>query len=221
MTEFVGRTGGMRLYSYPESSRNTTVPFARNFAFATSDLAGTPIETAGTFIVWSAMAAGAPSWNNITTYALGDRVIFTGTLKTYKSLQNGNLNNQPDISPLFWEENTEVPITPKSTGIVRISGVVVVKSSSVGQEAVTLQVFVNGVMLEVPFAEIASVDPTDTPPGFGAVAIPFLTQSSFGALAIGTTALVQIKLFATDDDVLFISAESTTIELQEVVEASG
>jgi hypothetical protein len=221
MTEFVGRTGALRLYSYPETRRNTTVPFARNFAFATSDLAGTPIETAGTFIPWSAMEAGAPSWSPATTYAIGDRVVFSGTLKTYKSLQNGNLNNQPDVSPLFWEENTEVPITPRSTAIVKISGVVTVKNSSVDQEAVTLQVFVDGVQVAVPFAEVSSIDPTDTPPGFGGLAIPFLTQAEAGSLAVGVTSVVQIKLFATADDVLFIAAESTTIEIEEIVPATA
>ncbi len=219
MTEFVGRTGAHRNYSYPETRRNTTTPFARNFAFGPGDVAGQPIETSGTFIVWTAIEANVQSWNNTTTYALGDVVTFG--LKSYKSLQNGNLNNQPDTSPLFWAENTEVPITPRSTGLIKISGVVCVKSSSVGQEAVTLQVFANGVALDVPFAEICSIDPTDTPPGFGALAIPFMTLMTLANAPIGVTNQIQIKLFATADDVLFIASESSTIFLEEIPEATG
>lgn len=42
-----------------------------------------------------------PAWDNATTYEEGDKVDYTGTL--YKSLTDGNLNNQPDVSPSEWE----------------------------------------------------------------------------------------------------------------------
>ncbi len=45
-----------------------------------------------------------PAWNNATTYADGARVILTSTHRIYESLQNGNTNNPPATSPLYWSE---------------------------------------------------------------------------------------------------------------------
>ncbi|HEX4918042.1 MAG TPA: hypothetical protein VFV43_09120 [Limnobacter sp.] len=41
-----------------------------------------------------------PAWNSATTYATGAMVIYNHRI--YESLQNSNLNNQPDVSPAFW-----------------------------------------------------------------------------------------------------------------------
>lgn len=40
------------------------------------------------------------TWSSATTYALNDAILFNGT--SYISIQASNLNNQPDVSPTFW-----------------------------------------------------------------------------------------------------------------------
>jgi baseplate J-like protein len=40
-------------------------------------------------------------WSNATTYGVGDMIRYSG--QNYLSLQAGNLNNQPDIQPTFWQ----------------------------------------------------------------------------------------------------------------------
>lgn len=46
-----------------------------------------------------------PDWDSGTTYALDDLVTYSGA--TYKSLQAGNLNKQPDSEPTWWVEAPE------------------------------------------------------------------------------------------------------------------
>ncbi len=46
----------------------------------------------------------APAYDSGTTYALDDYVTADGV--TYRSIQAANLNNDPDISPLWWEADT-------------------------------------------------------------------------------------------------------------------
>jgi hypothetical protein len=48
-------------------------------------------------------------WDSGNTYAENDLVSYNGML--FRSLQGGNTNNQPDISPLWWQSIT-VPIPP-------------------------------------------------------------------------------------------------------------
>jgi hypothetical protein len=43
----------------------------------------------------------ATAYSGATTYAIGNRVLFDG--RNYTSLQNSNLNNQPDTSPTYWQ----------------------------------------------------------------------------------------------------------------------
>jgi hypothetical protein len=58
MTEFVGRTGALRVYSYPETSRAGKLSsLARNFA--TGPKINTGVASAGTQIPWNAIDAGA------------------------------------------------------------------------------------------------------------------------------------------------------------------
>ncbi len=40
------------------------------------------------------------AWDPTVTYALDDGVTYSGV--TYESLQNGNLNHEPDTSPTWW-----------------------------------------------------------------------------------------------------------------------
>jgi len=176
MSEFVGRTGALRVYSYPENRlQGSSASFARNFA--SGPAGATDIPVAGILVPWSSPDAGTPG--------------------------------------------TDVPITPRSTGLVLITGVITVKSTSGNQETVTLEVLVNGVPLAVPFVENLTIEPG------GVIAIPILTETNShingGPLPLGTTADVSIFLSASVDDpvVLQVSTESSTLELQEVPVATG
>jgi len=180
MTEFVGRTGSHRVYSYPEARRNTTVPFARNFAAGPSSSGGSdqPILV---------QDVGTPS-NNAVLWSL----LEVGT------------------SP-----NINVPITPKSSGIVRISGVLTVLNSDASPHTVWVVIVVDGVAVPDPFNEVFTVAGGE---GTYAV-IPFLTETS--PLAIGVTSTVEILVIADTNDVLTLTRASATLDLQEVVPATG
>jgi hypothetical protein len=60
MTEFVGRTGSHRVYSYPETRRssNPLTAFARNYA--TGSKTGIVIGAGGSNVTWNAVDAGVP-----------------------------------------------------------------------------------------------------------------------------------------------------------------
>lgn len=116
-----------------------------------------------------------------------------------------------------------VPITPKSTGIIRIQGVVVVKSNALTPVELQVLVKVNGGTLLVPLFEVVSCAPNvlGPPPPGGFTAIPFLTETPFGApLPIGVAANVEIALSANDVG-LFLIVGSSTLDVQEVQAATG
>lgn len=61
MTEFVGRTGSNRVYSYPETRRSGSDPllaFARNYATGTKG--GIEVGALGLEIPWNSVDAGLP-----------------------------------------------------------------------------------------------------------------------------------------------------------------
>ena len=60
---------------------------------------GWPLDNIGG--VGSVSAFGA--WSSIVTYSTGDLVTGSNGVR-YESLSNGNLNNDPTISPAFWKE---------------------------------------------------------------------------------------------------------------------
>jgi hypothetical protein len=57
--------------------------------------------------------ACANTWSAATTYNVGDRVFFNGTL--YASAQSSNTGHQPDTSPTFWQVVSQ-PIIPPGVG---------------------------------------------------------------------------------------------------------
>lgn len=60
----------------------------------------------------------APTWSSATTYTTGQIVSYTPTgvsKKIYVSLQNANLNNQPDSSPAFWSQIFDNAYAPYMT----------------------------------------------------------------------------------------------------------
>jgi hypothetical protein len=175
MSEFVGRTGSNRVYSYPETPRGASAlsALARNFAFGPDT--STDIDTAPTPVPWAGMDVGAPGIN--------------------------------------------VPITPRATGIIRISGVLNIKSASGIQEAISLVVIVDSVEMPVPFFERPTFE------AGARVAIPFLTElnaATFGApLTVGVTSNVVIAVTASNPDVLSLPLNSSTMDVQEVPVATG
>jgi hypothetical protein len=172
MTEFVGRTGSLRLYSYPERRRSGAELFARNFAAGPEF--PTPVAIAtdpGTQVPWAVIESGAPAGVN-------------------------------------------VPITPRSSGIIRITGVVVVKSSSEIVEIVNLEVEINGTAISIPQFEAQSI----LDGGFAT--IPFVTENT-SFLPIGVVANVSVRVTASSDDVLQLRPASSTIDVQEVPAATG
>jgi hypothetical protein len=170
MSEFVGRTGSLRVYSYPETRRvaATPTPFARNFATGPKNDAS--------------IADGIQiTWNLIDS---------TGT------------------------SGTDVPITPQSTGVVLISGVVSAKNTSGGPvSGIVVVVQVNGVNLPIPvfqgFAPLLDVGDT------GEVSIPFLAETN---IPVGTTRNIQIFVTGAGGTLI---GESSSINVQEVAVATG
>lgn len=174
MTEFVGRTGARRVYSYPERPRGSELALlARNFAAGPSS--ATDIDIAPTPIPWNIVDVGGAG--------------------------------------------TTVPITPRSSGIILISGVISIKSTSGIQESVLVQVVVNGLPLLVPFLQ----NPTIEANGF--ISIPFLTElnlATFGSLLpVGVAAAVSILVTAANADTLQLAVDSSSMTIQEVRPATG
>ena len=66
------------------------------------------LATLNTLSSWNgvtAVTSGAVAWNSGTSYSLDKNILYAGQI--YRSLQNGNLNKQPDIFPAFWELNSQ------------------------------------------------------------------------------------------------------------------
>jgi hypothetical protein len=94
MSEFVGRTGANRVYSYPEGPRGAAVPpqlFARNFASA-PDTQTTVDEDPGSQIIWNSMDVGtAPSTDVPITPAV------TGILLVSAVICLKNISSDPQV----------------------------------------------------------------------------------------------------------------------------
>jgi hypothetical protein len=114
-----------------------------------------------------------------------------------------------------------VPITPKTTGVIHVTGVITVASTDL--TLVQLFVEVSGVDAPVPAAEAMTVAasavvaiPFDVILGAGANGAPIATP-----LVIGATVPVQIRLAQTVGAGANIVALSSTISIQEVVPVTG
>lgn len=178
MSEFVGRTGSRRVYSYPTPRFTGLVgPFARNFAAGPDNDGGDQ-----PLVVFDA----SNPQNNAIEWAL---------------LESGT-------SP-----NADVPITPRSSGIIRISGVLTVSNSDAAAHTVQVLVVVNGVAVPAPGAETVTV------PATGVVAVPFLTETI--PLPLGMAATIEILAVASADGYLSAVLDSSTLDIQEVAPATG
>ncbi len=108
-----------------------------------------------------------------------------------------------------------VPITPKSTGIVHVTGVITV--SSVDGATVELSVRNPDAIYPVPAAEVVTIPSADS------VAIPFDVILGAGAngpaLAIGVPISIRVQLDAGPE--ITVAATSSTISIREVTPVTG
>lgn len=201
----IGRSRAQHVY--PVSRTATTVPYARNYARTPkADFALTDVETP---IPWDRIEGGAPLWDVGVTYSTGDIVSSIGF--TWISLVDNNTGNDPFFSPGDWARNTVVPITPRSTGVVVIHGVLALENVSGAPDTVEGTVFVNGAPLLLSISE-------DLPSGETAM-VPFLVESNL--LAVGVRAFVQVALSVTLDGSVVLVQDSSSIEVREMQAATG
>ncbi len=169
MSEFVGRTGSQRVYSYPETRRSGDVlsAFARNFATGPKVTTGLSGDT---LILWNAIDS------------------FTAT------------------------PSTDVNITPRSTGILLITGVVSIQNGGGGPvSSVVIEVQIDGVPLPVPaFIGLAPIAAGES------ISLPFMAEAQ--GVSIGVTAHVQILVNGDGADII---GEGSTLSVQEVSAATG
>lgn len=169
MTEFVGRTGSRRLYSYPDTPRGlNAASFARNAAIG-PDTDPVDISDAGTQVPWAFIESGAPAGVNI-------------------------------------------PITPRATGRVLISGVLSIANTAEGALDVQVQIQVDGSTITFPLLEKTTIPAG----GFGTlpiVAVPPL-------MTVGTAKNISILVTASAEG-LQLSPESSELNIQEVPLATG
>ena len=116
-----------------------------------------PLSDTPEAIPWSAIGS-VFLWDMATTYQTGDIVSHMG--QTWISLQDNNTGNDPAFSPLFWDDNTIVPITPRSTGLIVIQGVIGIEQNGVGLVELFGSVWVNGAELLIPGELEAKFDDT-------------------------------------------------------------
>lgn len=241
MTEFVGRTGALRVYSYPDNSRAAALAlFARNFA------TGPKVDT----------AVGAPTeipWNAIDSTALAFTVTAGDVTVSIPGDVTGRFSNgdsvtilptRPDVLPVLSrsvasvpafaggvttfdlnspidgsttggaiENNStpsaDVPITPRSTGVVLVSGVATILNDTGGPIDAVVNVMVDGTALPVP----SSI--TTTIPAGATAAIPFMAEAF---LPVGTTTPIQVQVTGTGATIV---ADSSVVNVQEVSVATG
>lgn len=165
MSEFVGRTGSLRVYSYPEPRRGGSADlFARNFATVKEVV----IETGGTTATWVADVPADPV----------------------------------DV--------TQVPITPRSTGVVEVTGVLNIENEASAARIVSIAIFADGVQFPVEFS--LTIEPGNT------AQLVYLVQ--FSGLAIGVTIPITAVLTteAGDGD---MELDTGTMAVQEVPVPTG
>ena len=175
MSEFVGRTGHKRNYSYPVPRFTGLVgPFARNYATGPAGETPTAIGTGpGTVVPWNFIAVGGAG--------------------------------------------TDVPITPKATGYLRITGMLTIVNTGGSPESVQVQVQIGLVSLSVPAEEEVTVPAGDS------VAIPIFAEvdpTISPNVPVGSTRDIEILLTASGGG-LGLVGESSILDIQEVQKPTG
>ena len=184
MSEFVGRTGSKRAYSYPDTrpGGNALLAFARNYANGPALESNPTVDgpVTGTEIPWAT-------------------------------------RDVPGTDP------EDIPITPRSTGIIVVRGVVSLRNTS-ETDIVDVQVqveigTVTPVAYPVPANEKISV-PIDDGEGLeNRIVVPFMVE--IPGLPIGTTQIVRVLLTADAENLVQIVENSSTCEVAEVSVATG
>lgn len=101
-----------------------------------------------------------------------------------------------------------VPITPRSTGVVLITGVVGFINGSGGPINVSVTVAANGTALPVPVSFAGTVDGTQ-------VTVPFMVEAF---LPVGVTSNIQVSVTGDDADLI---GDGSAINIQEVSVSTG
>lgn len=129
----------------------------------------------------------------------------TGTMVVWNSIDVGA------------DPSQDVPITPISTGVVRVSAVIPLKSSfDTETESVGVLLLVDASPVGHPAFEAVSVAPN----GFDELTV----LAEITGLTVGVTVNISIQLTAsnqTQSETLSIAQESSSIELEEVPAATG
>jgi hypothetical protein len=115
----------------------------------------------------------------------------------------------------------DIPITPRTTGVIRILAMVNVGNSTSTEKDLLVQVLLNGSAVEPEDMQV-TVPPANTAEERnGYVLIPILIPEVAG-LTIGTTYNVRILLTALTNSALTIPlAQTTSIEVSEVPVSTG
>ena len=199
-------------HTYPNSTRGAGVKsLARNFAAGPKVGNDVAILETPTPVPW-AIIDSLIAWNIATIYAIGDLVSFGGT--TYISLQAANVGNSPpnagDPPTAFWEQNTIVPITPRSTGVIVVEGVFQLENAAATIE----QVFITISLGLASATFVADIPATSN------VLVPILVEF-IGEIPIGTRGDVLVEFTAVNAGTLEIIGGASRLEVREVIEATG
>jgi hypothetical protein len=114
----------------------------------------------------------------------------------------------------------DVPITPRVSGIVRVTAVVCVANSTSNPATLIVEVQVDGVTQIRPLHEEVTVPFTnggEETSGFAAVPI----ETEILGLVLGTAVNIQIKVTALTADALTLTTNNSSIEVQEVLPSTG
>jgi hypothetical protein len=118
-----------------------------------------------------------------------------------------------------------VPITPVSTGVITVKGVVSLHNTDEADAVdVRVQVMIGPtgpapIVYAVPASEKVSVPFDDGEGGEGFAVLPFFVQ--IPALPIGIEQTVRILLTADAENLVQAVANSSTVEVQEVAVSTG
>lgn len=108
----------------------------------------------------------------------------------------------------------DVPITPQSSGVILIVGVVTVENTSDAPVDVTVKAQVNGSTITIPATDTFTVDGDD-----GSKAIRIVAEVT--GLSVGVLVNVHLLVIAGSSDAITLSAGSSTVDVQEVPVSTG
>jgi hypothetical protein len=106
-----------------------------------------------------------------------------------------------------------VPLTPLSSGIIELTGVIEVDNGTESPVVVQVQTALSGPILGLPVNEKVTVQP-------GFAAIPIVTEW-LAALPLGTTVDFQVIVTAASNGAITLVAGSSSFRVKEVPPATG